>query len=160
VDRPFTLRRATSEDVHQVHEVHTVSIKTGAEGHYEPGVIEVWVDAFNPENFPKNIERMEFHVAELPDGRIAAFVAFDLKTKEVDSVYVAPWGRGMGLGSHLMDFAEEAAKRAGLESLWLDASLNAVSFYAKLGWKEIERHARVRKGVEIPVVRMEKFLFP
>jgi GNAT superfamily N-acetyltransferase len=160
MDRPFTIRKATPEDVHEVHEVHTIAIRTGAADLYDPKVVDVWVDAFNPENFPKNVERMEFHVAELLDGRIAAFVAFDLETTEVDSVYVAPWGQGMGLGSLLMGLAEDTARQAGLRTMWLDASLNAVSFYAKLGWKEIERHARVRMGVEIPVVRMEKFLGP
>ena len=54
---------------------------------------------------------MKFYVAELDDGRIAAFLAFDLVTAELDSVYVAPWGRGLGLGSFLLGFAEESARR-------------------------------------------------
>lgn len=156
--RPFTIRKARPEDVDAVHDVHTTAIRSGASDHYAPESLEVWVGAFNPENFPRNIERMEFYVAELPDGRIPAFLAFDLATTEVDSVYVAPSGRGMGLGSYLLAFAEEAARRAGLESLWLDSSINAVGFYASHGWKEVKRHARVRSGVEIPVVRMEKKL--
>ncbi len=122
--------------------------------------MDVWVGAFNPENFPKNIQRMDFFVAELADGQIGAFLAIDLKTREVDSVYVAPWGQGMGLGSYLLGYAEEAGRLAGLKDLWLDASLNAVSFYAKYGWEEKKRHARERNGFEIPVVRMEKTLTP
>jgi GNAT superfamily N-acetyltransferase len=101
---------------------------------------------------------MEYFVAEVGDGRIAAFLAFDLTTAEIDSVYVAPWGRGLGLGSFLLGFAEESARRAGLTKVWLDASLNAVEFYAGYGWDEVERHARIRHGVEIPVVKMEKKL--
>ena len=122
--------------------------------------MDVWVGAFNPENFPKNIQRMDFFVAELADGQIGAFLAIDLKTREVDSVYVAPWGQGMGLGSFLLGYAEEAGRLAGLKDLWLDASLNAVSFYAKYGWEEKKQHARERSGIEIPVVRMEKTLTP
>ena len=78
----------------------------------------------------------------------------------MDSVYVAPWGRGMGMGSFLLGFAEELGRQAGLEKAWLDSSLNAVEFYAAFGWEETKRHARVRKNVEIPVVRMEKSLAP
>ncbi|MGD2122193.1 MAG: GNAT family N-acetyltransferase, partial [Gemmatimonadota bacterium] len=141
-----------------VQEVHSVAIRAKAFEAYEPEVVEVWVDAFNPQNFPKNIERMEFYVAELQDGRIGAFLAFDLDSTEIDSVYVAPWGRGLGLGSFLLGFAEEKGRLAGLESMWLDASLNAVSFYEKYGWVEVEKHSRIRKGVAIPVVRMEKVL--
>ncbi len=157
-DRPFSIRKAEPEDVHQVHEVHTLAIQTAATDAYEPEVVKVWVEAFTSENFPKNIERMEFYVAELEDGRIGAFLAFDLETTEIDSIYVAPWGRGLGLGSFLLGFAEETGRQSGLRTMWLDASLNAVGFYERHGWREVERHARIRKGVAIPVVKMEKDL--
>lgn len=160
MDLPFSLRKARPEDVFDVHRVHSTSVREGAQNHYDPDVLEVWVDAFNPENFPKNLEIMECYVAELHAGGIAAFLAFDLVTAEVESVYVAPWGRGLGLGSFLLGFAEESARRAGLKSLWLDSSLNAVAFYSTFDWEEVEHHARVRLGVEIPVVKMEKQLRP
>jgi GNAT superfamily N-acetyltransferase len=154
----FSIRRARPEDVFDVHRIHTTAIREGAAGHYHPEVVEAWVDAFNPENFPDNIETMEFWVAELEDGRVAAFLAFDPDTAEVESVYVAPWGRGLGLGSFLLGFAEESLRLAGLGSAWLDSSLNAVGFYSSFGWNEVEHHARERKGIEIPVVKMEKGL--
>ena len=158
--QPFTIRKARPDDVFDVHRVHTTAIRDGAGEYYPPEVMEVWVEAFDPDNFFKNIERMEFYVIELPDRRVAAFLAFDLATTEVDSVYVAPWGKGLGLGSFLMGFVDETARQAGLGSLWLDSSVNAVAFYEKHDWKEVERHARVRNGVEIPVARMEKTLGP
>jgi len=158
MDQPFTIRKARPEDLFDVHRVHSTAIRDGAAGHYDPDVVEVWVDAFNPESFPNNLERMEFWVAELRDGPIAAFLAFDLNTAEFDSLYVAPWGEGLGLGSFLLGFAEETARLAGVENVWLDASTNAVSFYAKHGWTEVKRHARIRNLVEIPVVKMEKTL--
>lgn len=157
---PYTIRRAVPEDVFNVHRVHTTAIREGASGHYEPEVLEVWVDAFNPESFPRNLRAMEYYVAEIEDGRIAAFLAFDLVTAEVESIYVAPWGRGLGLGAFFLGFAEETARRAGLKNLWLDSSLNAVTFYERFGWTEEERHARVRREVEIPVVKMRKQLDP
>ena len=157
---PFLVRRAKPEDVFEVHRIHSTAIRDGAAGHYQPEVVEVWVDAFNPDNFPRNIERLEFWVAELDDGRLGGFLAVNMETAEVDSVYVAPWGKGMGMGSFLLGFAEERGRRAGLQKAWLDSSLNAMSFYAGFGWKEIKRHARTRNSVEIPVVRMEKSLAP
>jgi GNAT superfamily N-acetyltransferase len=160
MELPFSVRRARTEDLFDVHRVHSTSIREGAKAHYDPEVLEVWVDAFNHESYPKNLEILEFFVAELRDGRIAAFLALDLVTAELESVYVAPWGSGLGLGSFLLGFAEELARSAGLRSLWLDASLNAIGFYAHFGWKEMEHHVRVRRGVEIPVVKMEKKLEP
>ena len=155
---PFSIRKARPEDVFEVHRVHTTAIRHGASDDYAPEVLEAWVDAFNPDNFPKNLETMEFFVAELEDGRIGGFLAMDLQGRELESMYVAPWGKGFGLGSFLLGFAEELARREGLRDLWLDSSLNAVSFYAGYGWREVERHARLRGAIEIPVVKMEKSL--
>lgn len=152
------LRRARPEDVDEVHRIHTEAICAGAGDHYDPEIVEAWVDAFNPERYPENIHRMDFFVAELPDGRISGFLALDLETRELESLYVAPWAGGSGLGSYLLGYGEERARMAGVSELWLDASLNAVSFYSRYGWEEIGRHARIRKGVEIPVIRMEKLL--
>jgi putative acetyltransferase len=154
----FHIRRARPADVDAVREVHTEAIRAGTTGHYEPEAVEVWVGAFNPASFPKNIERMEFFVAEDRQGRVGGFVAFDLETREIDSVYAAPWTGGSGLGSQLLRFAEESARQAGLSDLWLDSSINAVGFYERHGWAEVEHHARVRQGVPIPVVKMEKTL--
>jgi hypothetical protein len=58
----------------------------------------------------------------------------------------------------MLGYGEEVARMAGLSDLWLDASLNAAPFYTRHEWEEIGRHARIRRGVEIPVIRMEKFL--
>jgi len=154
------IRRARPADADDVQLVHTASIRHGTGDHYPPEVAEAWVRAFVPANFPENIRRKEFFVAELPDGRIGAFLALNLQTRELDSLYVAPWARGWGLGSYLLGYGEEMARLAGLPDLWLDASLNAVSFYSRHGWEEIGRHHRVREGVEIPVIRMEKSLAP
>jgi ribosomal protein S18 acetylase RimI-like enzyme len=156
----FVVRPARPEDADAVHRVHTEAIREGGGGHYPPEVLEVWVDAFNPGNFPRNLQKMAFFVAERPGGPIAGFLALNLETRELDSLYVAPWGHGMGLGSYLLGYAEEMARQAGLADLWLDSSLNAVSFYSRYGWEEIGRHARIRKGTEIPVMRMEKRILP
>ena len=136
--------------------VHSTSIREGAQGHYDPEVLEVWVDAFNPENFPKNIEIMEFYVAEL---------GTDALPPSSPSTWSRPkWIRSMwhpGAGASAWGLFSWVLPRnrpvsAGLKNLWLDSSLNAVSFYSGFGWKEVEHHVRVRRGVEIPVVKMEK----
>ena len=157
-DLGFRMRRARKKDVFDVHRIHTTSIREECSSHYPPEILEVWVDAFNPDNFPENIHRMEFFVAELADASLGGFLALDLPARELESIYVAPWALGRGLGSFLLGFAEELARKNGLQDLWLDSSLNAVSFYAGFGWHQVQRHARVRRGVEIPVVKMEKSL--
>jgi len=155
---PFTLRRAVAADAPAVKAVQEAAVRDGAVGFYEPESIEVWVGAFSLENFPKRVEELSYWVAELPDGRLGGYLSMKIETAEVESVYTAPWARGIGLGKYLLERCEEIAREAGIGHVWLDASLNAVSFYERFGWREVRRHARVRQGVEIPVVLMEKTL--
>jgi GNAT superfamily N-acetyltransferase len=152
------IRRARPEDVDAVHAIHTTAIRTGAADHYSPEALAAWVDAFNPASFPRNLERLAFFVAEIPDRGVAGFLVLNPETRELDSLYVAPRATGSGLGSYLLGFGEEWARLAGIQELWLDASVNAVPFYAKHGWQEIGWHDRIRKGVEIRVMRMDKSL--
>jgi len=154
----FILRRAVAADAQAVKVVQEAAVRDGASGFYEPESIEAWVGAFSVANFPKRVEEMSYWVAELPDGRIGGFLSVKIETAEVNSVCTAPWARGIGLGKQLLERSEEIAREAGLERVWLDASLNAVSFYEKYGWRETKRHALVHQGVEIPVVMMEKKL--
>jgi len=112
-----------------VKAVQEAAIREGAPDFYAPESLEVWVGAFSVENLPKRVEELSYWVAELPDGRIAGYLSVRI----------------------------EIAREGGLDAVWLDASLNAVSFYEN-GWRETKMHTRVRNGVEIPVVMMEKDL--
>ncbi|GAB0114707.1 bifunctional helix-turn-helix transcriptional regulator/GNAT family N-acetyltransferase [Acidisoma sp. C75] len=61
---------------------------------------------------------------------------------EIKRLWVAPAGRGLGLGRRLMEAAEEAARGLGIACLHLDSNsalAEALALYAALGWREIPR---------------------
>jgi ribosomal protein S18 acetylase RimI-like enzyme len=54
----------------------------------------------------------------------------------IDSLWVAEKARGRGLGTKLLEQAEEQARRHGCHSVWLDTfSFQAPDFYRKQGYE-------------------------
>ena len=80
------------------------------------------------------------------EGALVGCVALrlhDAMIGEVKRLWVAPdWRRG-GLASRLMDAVETQARALGMTRLVLDTSRHlpqAVAFYRRWGWREIDRY--------------------
>jgi GNAT superfamily N-acetyltransferase len=75
------------------------------------------------------------------------------------ATFVDPEHAGQGIGRQIVEHLETLAREAGVETLTVHASLNAVGFYETLGF---ERRGEIDAGgpeaVEIPAVEMEKVL--
>jgi GNAT superfamily N-acetyltransferase len=66
----------------------------------------------------------------------------DLKKNEVKGVYVHKDYQGTGLGSKLLNFIEEYAKKHGHRLIWLECNKSAYGFYTKRGYKCVERESQ------------------
>jgi GNAT superfamily N-acetyltransferase len=78
---------------------------------------------------------------------------------EIRAVYVDPSHARRGIGRRLLVALETDGLTHGETTLRLDASLNAVAFYASQGYREHEHaiHA-LRAGGKLQCVRMVKIL--
>lgn len=68
---------------------------------------------------------------------------------KVQRLYVLPRFHGAGLGARLLDHAGDAARRAGVQALWLTCwcgNARALRFYARLGWAECGRDWHEAEG--------------
>lgn len=151
-----TIRRARAEDLEACHRIHGAAVRAGTREAYSQEATEAWASAFNRDTFPEKVEEDEVFVVENDERRVLGFVSLKVATFEVDSVYVDPAAAGRGIGTELLHHIMDVARQHHLHTLWLDASKNAVPFYEKRGWVETDRCTRVRDGVEIPCVRMER----
>jgi GNAT superfamily N-acetyltransferase len=77
--------------------------------------------------------------------------------RQVRQVVVAPHARGLGLGRELMGALEMIARGEDAAELWLNARLDAVGFYDRLGWAS-EGDEFVSTLTGIPHVLMRKRL--
>nr|WP_263429321.1 GNAT family N-acetyltransferase [Nannocystis pusilla] len=113
--------------------VHAASVRALCAGHYSPQTIEQWL-APSPGLYDRMLRSSTVYVAERA-GRVVAFAAVRLATREVRAMYVSPGVTGGGLGLRLMRRVERVARAVGIAELRLAATLNAVGFYERLGWR-------------------------
>jgi len=151
------IRKATQEDREALCRIQTQAIRKAATSHYSREQIEAWSGGLTPEYYSEPVEHSIVFVAEDTDGTVVGFARLVEESGEVAAIYVDPDHTGHGIGRQLIEALEEEARRVGVRELNVKASLNAVAFYERVGFK-FEREAlhRFRSGVEIPCVIMKK----
>jgi len=82
-----------------------------------------------------------------------------LSAARIRWVYVRPLFTGLGLGTRLVEAAEADARRAGFRALSVEATLNAVEFFAGLGYEASSHGVRnLAPGQSLAVAYMRKLL--
>lgn len=93
------------------------------------------------------------------DGEVVGWGSVHLDRGVLAATFVAPDHAGRGIGRAVVDRLEAAAAEAGVETLTVPASLNAVGFYEALGF---ERRGEIDAGgpdaPAIPAVELAKRL--
>jgi GNAT superfamily N-acetyltransferase len=86
-----------------------------------------------------------------------AFLNRENDAAKIRAIFVHPQWARRGIGSVLLQAAEEAAIAAGFRRLEMGATLTGVPVYLRRGYREIETMTvPLENGVTLPVVRMEK----
>ncbi|HEY3521718.1 MAG TPA: GNAT family N-acetyltransferase [Rhodanobacteraceae bacterium] len=152
----FSLRRATADDAAAMWTVRCDAIRQTCRSHYPVEMLERWAATPLPETFGRRIED-EYVVVGIAGASIAGFAALKASDSLIDAVFVAPEDGRRGLGRQLLAHIEGVAIGCGLRVLRVNASLNAVPFYAAAGYESIsEGIYTTSAGVQIACVRMEK----
>ena len=153
----WRIRRAVPADAPAIWAVHTRAIRETASPHYPPESVAAWSGRMTPGSYVEPIEARVVLVAEDDDGRVAGFAQLNPREGVVQACYVDPDFNGRGVGRALMAAIEDEAREHGRTALLLDASLNAVAFYASLGWREEARaHHELAPGAWLDCAIMTK----
>ena len=90
-------------------------------------------------------------------GRSDALLDPKTDRARIRAMYCHPdWARN-GIGSYIMDTAEQAAKDAGFTKMMLGSTLAERPLYEHYGYKVVKEEVDVSEnGVEVPVLTMEK----
>lgn len=128
---------------------------------YGPDAISVWCEIAREEATAETFQGFRTYVASV-DGNLCGFCCFSAEEAFIGSLYVAPPGVGLGVGTMLLAAAEEAARRHRLARLTVYSSLNAVPFYQRRGFRPTaDTTVEHSSGIRLPMVQMEKpLLYP
>lgn len=153
-----TVRRAREDDADELFDVHIRSIREVCSSHYSERETQAWAGRLFPGAHLPGIRSHDFFVAEDAEG-LVGFSELVAEESEVRAVYVHPRALRAGVGSALLYAVEDAARAAGLSSLRLSASLNAVPFYQHAGYRiEYDSSLALNREVSIVCVEMRKEL--
>ena len=154
----LTIRRARQEDCQSIGNVHSAAVSGIRTDLYTPEEIQAWAVPKKPESYEEYIHSREFFVAD--EGEvIVGFGVLNPENTVVEPVYVSPLAGRRGIGLALLRKLEERARALGLGVLRLNASLNAVPFYKRVGYvAQEESKYRLSTGVEIACVPMVKLI--
>jgi predicted N-acetyltransferase YhbS len=121
---------------------------------YPAAVIETVAEQNTAEWIAKRSARQADYLAE-SGGRPVGYAA--VMRAEIGHLFVRPDTTGRGVGGALVAFCEEAIRRNGYETAKVFASLPAVGFYERRGFRRVgEESFELRPGVMLDSVRMEK----
>lgn len=160
----MNIRRAKLTDAEALWRIQTQAIRHQGPSHYTEEQINAWAGKLTPdtdiiERYSSMLEHGVVFVAEDTNGTLAGFSHLVPETGEVGAIYVHPDHLQHGVGRQLIEALEEEARRLGVTKLHLKASLNAVAFYERVGFKfDHEEIHRFRSGTEMPCVIMTKEL--
>jgi N-acetylglutamate synthase-like GNAT family acetyltransferase len=146
------IRRATTADASEIHELHTCSVKELCKDHYTPAQIDGWLKHRRPAGYLAGIERGEMFVA-VAGSEIVGFG--HAVPGEVIAVFVAPHRTGRGVGRSLLNYGMQLAQGNAEKTVHLEATLNAQEFYARAGFVPIKQQLVQRNDIFLPVVVME-----
>ena len=138
----------------QAWALRTRAIRTLCHQHYTPQEIEAWASAPMPRGLRTAVRSRSFLAAHL-GSRLAGFGFLTREKDELEALFVEPELGRRGLARCLLGELEAEARKAGIAQIEVCASLNAVGFYLRAGYRVLKcvpfRHPA---GFELDCVRM------
>lgn len=153
-----TYRQGRLRDIRVLPEIMEESLREHGLGDYSEEEIMAVVDK-NASRLARVLlgRRTPTVVAE-EDGNIVGYAVVDANTCTLTQLYVRPSLVRNGLGSALLERAEQRAVNAGCDILYIYASLNAIEFYEKQGYERLEHATIETETVDVPSILVQKFL--
>jgi putative acetyltransferase len=154
-----SVRPALEQDAAELAALFHASVREIGARHYSREQVRAWSPA--PPEPSRFIARMRdgrlFLVAVGAEGSILAYGDVEANG-HIDHLYARPDAAGSGVAAQLYERLEQAAREAGIERLFVEASEPAWRFFQRRGFRLIERNEFEIAGVAIHNFRMEKRL--
>ena len=154
------LRPATPEDCVHIYNAHQYSVQYTCARSYNNRILDAWRKLLIPTSYLEALSdpTKALWVVEYK-GHIQGFFQVDFVEAQLDALYVHPFVHNHGLGTALLQRAEEISAAAGLSFLKLYASMNSVAFYKLNNYESLGAAILpLNKNVSVECELMRKYL--
>jgi putative acetyltransferase len=125
---------------------------------------EAELDAWKPtgeavDDFGRAVDSDRFDIIlAVVGGEEVGYGVLNIPDERIDAVYVHPESSRQGIASSLVGQLESRARMHDIDELKIVSSLNAKSFYERLGYWDFGTKIRTIDGVEVEFAIMHKQL--
>lgn len=155
----MNLRKALASDAQAIFDLRNCSIRSLCKGFYSDDLLSRWTEGVGPSPEFMEFVSQSIYVIE-SQSTIIGCGALSLIDGKIDAVFVDPDHVGNGIGRHVVQFLEKIAKENGSTMLQLEATLNAASFYRRLGFTgDVVSLYQSPRGFSLECIKMSKALF-
>jgi putative acetyltransferase len=126
------LRTAQPNDLGTMHAIRRAAI-LGVQADLQPSVREAWANRLGPDSFVERVGGGEVVIASLMGEDVGWGSS---EGDHISALYVCPSHGRRGIGRTLLANLEATIAQRGHVLVRLESSLNAVSFYAELGYAQ------------------------
>lgn len=135
----YTIRAFGPADAEAIAALTLAAIQQTALRAYSPEQVAAWSARYSPARLLESAARGDvILVAADADDRPAAYTVLEADG-HLDMLYCHPAHTGRGLGLRLLNEAEEAARKLGVERLYTEASELARPVFARAGYALLHR---------------------
>ena len=150
----LSITRLTEAEYSLASEIVVASVQAFWPPDYPAAVIEAVVEGNGPAAIRERSDKQEDYLARR-GGRPVGYGA--VKQNEIGHLFVHPDAAGQGVGSALVAFSEGLVRERGFETIIVYASLSALGFYEKRGFRRVRpKSFELRPNVFLDSVLMVK----
>lgn len=149
------LRPFLPADAALLADIFRASIEELTSDDYSHAQQEAWMaEADDEPAFAKKLASLLTLVLTI-DSEPVAFAAMQ-DNRKITMLHTAPHKAGQGLAGHLVDALERLAAARGAKTVSVDATDNALDFFAKRGYAQMQRNSVSINGEWLASTTMEK----
>lgn len=149
------IRKATEKDVSEISRLIRTTLKKINYKDYPKEVINFLIEKNFPANIRRRLKEREVFCL-INNGKILGTINFE--GDKIGGLYIKSSEIGKGIGTKLMNFIENYAKKKGLKKVRLYPTKTAYKFYINRGYKFKRKHIWKGEGFRIWNKELEKRL--
>lgn len=146
------IRKFLKSDAKELSELMRETVVKSNSKDYSKEAIKCLCDAYSEEKLMKDSKKMDIFVAA-KNSKLLGTISLD--EDKISRMFVLPEYQGQKIGSKLIKYVEQFAKKKGITVLCVRSSLTAYGFYQKLGYQKTRKASNKFIG---PIIWMKKIV--